>query len=82
MKRVILMSAVALAALASDGLFAGSAANMPESASAADKAKSLWTEDIDGAFFDYVLEVASGKQTKNEERGYREISIFKDGVTL
>lgn len=50
MKRVILMSAVALAALASDGLFAGSAANMPESASAADKAKSLWTEDIDGAF--------------------------------
>ena len=50
MKRVILMSAVALAALASDGLFAGSAANMSESASAADKAKSLWTEDIDGAF--------------------------------
>ena len=50
MKRVILMSAVALAALASDGLFAGSAASMPESASAADKAKSLWTEDIDGAF--------------------------------
>ncbi|MBR4971713.1 MAG: altronate dehydratase, partial [Oscillospiraceae bacterium] len=29
-----------------------------------------------------VLEVASGKQTKTEERGYREISIFKDGVVL
>ena len=30
----------------------------------------------------YVLEVASGKQTKNEENGFMEISIFKDGVTL
>ena len=29
-----------------------------------------------------VLEVASGKQTKTEERGFREISIFKDGVVL
>ncbi len=29
-----------------------------------------------------VLEVASGKQTRTEEKGYREISIFKDGVTL
>ena len=29
-----------------------------------------------------VLEVASGRQTKTEEKGYREISIFKDGVTL
>lgn len=34
-------------------------------------------------FFRYVLEVASGDiKTKNEENGYREISIFKDGVTL
>lgn len=31
---------------------------------------------------DYVLEVASGKLTKQEEDGYREISIFKDGVIL
>ena len=29
-----------------------------------------------------VLEVASGKQTRTEERGFREISIFKDGVVL
>ncbi|MDD6966041.1 MAG: altronate dehydratase family protein [Firmicutes bacterium] len=29
-----------------------------------------------------VLEVASGKQTKAEEKGFREISIFKDGVVL
>ena len=29
-----------------------------------------------------VLEVASGKQTKAERNGFREISIFKDGVVL
>ncbi len=29
-----------------------------------------------------VLDVASGKQTKAELRGFREISIFKDGVVL
>ena len=29
-----------------------------------------------------VLEVASGKQTKAEVKGFREISIFKDGVVL
>ena len=29
-----------------------------------------------------VLEVASGKKTKNEENGFSEIAIFKDGVTL
>ena len=31
---------------------------------------------------DLVLEVASGKQTRAEEHGFREISIFKDGVVL
>ncbi len=30
----------------------------------------------------YVVQVASGKQTKNEENGFSEIAIFKDGVTL
>lgn len=29
-----------------------------------------------------VLEVASGKRTRAEEKGFREISIFKDGVVL
>ncbi len=29
-----------------------------------------------------VLEVASGKLTRTEEKGFREISIFKDGVVL
>lgn len=33
--------------------------------------------------FNFVLDTASGKiRTKNEINGYREISIFKDGVTL
>ncbi len=29
-----------------------------------------------------VLDTANGKLTRNEENGYREIAIFKDGVTL
>lgn len=29
-----------------------------------------------------IIETANGKETKNEENGYREIAIFKDGVTL
>ena len=33
-------------------------------------------------FVDKVLAVASGEPTRNEENGYREISIFKNGVTL
>jgi altronate hydrolase len=30
----------------------------------------------------YVLEVADGKKVNNEKSGYREIAIFKSGVTL
>ena len=33
-------------------------------------------------FIDKVLRVASGELAKNEENDYREISIFKNGVTL
>ena len=33
-------------------------------------------------FIDKVLSVASGQPAKNEENDYREISIFKNGVTL
>ena len=33
-------------------------------------------------FIDLVLAVASGQKAKNEENDYREISIFKNGVTL
>jgi altronate hydrolase len=40
-------------------------------------------EDVKQEFFDFVLKTASGEiRTKNEENGYREIAIFKDGVTL
>ncbi len=47
-----------------------------------DASPVLSGEDIDEDFFRHVIEVASGKETKNEIHGYREISIFKDGVTL
>lgn len=40
-------------------------------------------EAIRQEFFDYVLDVASGRRkTRNEVNGYKEIAIFKDGVTL
>ena len=42
-------------------------------------------ESLDGAgdrLLHFVLEVASGKPTRAEEQGFREISIFKDGVVL
>ncbi len=38
--------------------------------------------DLTDELIDYVLSVADGKKTKNEENGYEEIAIFKDGVTL
>lgn len=47
-----------------------------------DASPTLSGEDLDSEFFNYVISVANGKETKNEENGYREISIFKDGVTL
>ena len=39
-------------------------------------------DELTDSFLDYVIEVASGKETCNEISDYREISIFKDGVTL
>jgi altronate hydrolase len=33
-------------------------------------------------FVDYIIKVASGELVRNEVNGYREISIFKNGVTL
>ena len=47
-----------------------------------DASPVLAGKDIDADFFGHVIEVASGKETKNELHGYREISIFKSGVTL
>lgn len=39
-------------------------------------------DSVGRRLFDYVKEVASGRQTHNEEGNYREISIFKGGVVL
>lgn len=38
--------------------------------------------EMTDALLQYVAAVASGEETNNEKNGYREISIFKDGVTL
>ena len=38
--------------------------------------------EVSHDFFRFLLDIASGKHTRNEENGYREISIFKDGVVL
>lgn len=39
-------------------------------------------EAVSEEFFEYVLEIASGELTKSESLGFREIAIFKNGVTL
>jgi len=42
-------------------------------------------EPMDGladAFFDQLLETASGRKTCNEQNGYRDFAIWKSGVTL
>ena len=39
-------------------------------------------EEAARQLFQLVLETASGKETKAEQHGYREIAIFKSGVTL
>ncbi len=44
----------------------------------ADKTMDALTDEL----LEFIVDVASGKETKNEINGYREISIFKDGVTL
>ncbi|MCQ2226332.1 MAG: altronate dehydratase family protein [Bacteroidales bacterium] len=40
------------------------------------------TESVKTRFVDYIVSVASGLQVNNEKKGYREIAIFKTGVTL
>lgn len=36
----------------------------------------------DEKLFTLIMDTANGKETKNEINGYREIAVFKDGVTL
>lgn len=38
--------------------------------------------DILEQFIAYVIEVASGRKTRNEQNDVRELAIFKTGVTL
>ena len=40
------------------------------------------SDELADRFYDYILRVASGERAKNELNDYREIAIFKDGVTL
>ena len=39
-------------------------------------------EQVNERFIDYVIRVASGELVNNEKKNYREIAIFKTGVTL
>lgn len=39
-------------------------------------------KDLTDELFDYIIRVASGEEAQNEKNGYREISIFKDGIVL
>ncbi|MCH5184643.1 MAG: altronate dehydratase [Oscillospiraceae bacterium] len=39
-------------------------------------------KQLDESFFEFVMRVASGEPVNNEKNGYREISVFKNGVTL
>ena len=47
-----------------------------------DASPTLDGNSLEDELYDYVISVAEGKETQNEIHGYKEISIFKDGVTL
>ena len=47
-----------------------------------DASEILDGKPLTDELFNYIIEVASGKETRNEINNYREIAIFKDGVTL
>lgn len=49
----------------------------------AGRALEFGLDALSGDFFRFVLDVASGRvRARNEERGFREVVIFRDGVTL
>lgn len=39
-------------------------------------------EEMSAQFFEYIIEVASGRQVKAEAAGFHDMAIFKQGVTL
>lgn len=47
-----------------------------------DASPTLDGNPLTDELFEYVISVAEGRETRNEINDYREISIFKDGVTL
>ena len=47
-----------------------------------DASPTLEGNSLTDELFEYVISVAEGRETRNEINDYREISIFKDGVTL
>lgn len=44
--------------------------------------KSNDFENMTEEIFKLLIDIASGRKTKNEQNGYRDISIFKDGVIM
>ena len=40
------------------------------------------TDEVLNRFISYIIQVASGEYVNNEKNCYREIAIFKNGVTL
>ena len=47
-----------------------------------DASPTLEGDDLTDELFEYVLRVVEGWETRNEICGYREIAIFKNGITL
>ena len=47
-----------------------------------DASPTLEGNELTNELFNYIIQVANGEKTQNEIHGYKEISIFKDGVTL
>jgi altronate hydrolase len=63
-----------------DALFKQKAGWIDFNAGSLVKGKSM--EELSEEFFQYILTVASGIQTKSEKAGCRDLAIFKQGVTL
>lgn len=40
------------------------------------------TDEVTQEFIDFIIDVCSGKKLKHEQTGFKEIAIFKSGVTL
>lgn len=47
-----------------------------------DAGAALNGADLSADLIDFIIKTANGERTENEKNGYREISIFKDGVVL